>query len=361
MQGSRRWLTVAALAMAALAACSSGDDDVESAPATDSATTAASSTEAPTTTEAATTTSDAVTTTTELVTTTTAAPEPPTVAELLEREDVLNIAHAGGDREWPHSTPFAYAQADAVGADVMEADVLLTADGVLVVQHDDTVDKTTEATGPVLDRTLAELQALDNAYWFSPECWPCQDRPADEYLYRGVRTGEIPPPDGFAPEDFAVQTLERLSTDHADKVLDLEIKGAGQQGIAVAVALAAELERLDRVESTIVVSFDDEVLAAFRAAAPSVATSPGVGEMTPFVLSGAALDPSIKVIQIPPAFDGIQVLTPALVEQAHAAGIEVWVWPNSDEQESDAFYRELIAMGVDGIIAGRPSVLAAIG
>ena len=51
---------------------------------------------------------------------------------------------------------------------MLELDVQLSADGVLVVQHDETVDKTTEATGPVVGQTLAELRALDNAYWFSP-------------------------------------------------------------------------------------------------------------------------------------------------------------------------------------------------
>ena len=79
------------------------------------------------------------------------------------------LAHAGGDLAHPHSTMFAYAESVAEGAEVLELDVQLTADGVLVVQHDETVDKTTEATGPVIDLTLDEIQALDNAYWFSPD------------------------------------------------------------------------------------------------------------------------------------------------------------------------------------------------
>ena len=108
-----------------------------------------------------------------------------TIDGLLELGLPLNIAHAGGDQAAPHSTLFAMAQAVEAGASVLELDVQLTGDGVLIVQHDDTVDRTTEATGPVADLTLAEIKALDNAYWFSPECWPCQDRPLEEYIYRG--------------------------------------------------------------------------------------------------------------------------------------------------------------------------------
>ena len=59
------------------------------------------------------------------------------------------IAHAGGDQDYPHSTIYAYSQSAAAGADILELDVMMTADGALVVQHDDTVDRTTEATGPV--------------------------------------------------------------------------------------------------------------------------------------------------------------------------------------------------------------------
>ncbi|MEI8360387.1 MAG: glycerophosphodiester phosphodiesterase family protein, partial [Deltaproteobacteria bacterium] len=78
-----------------------------------------------------------------------APPEASTVADLLALDRPIVIAHAGGDFEAPHSTLFAYTEAALRGVDVLELDVMLTADRVLVVQHDDTVDRTTEASGPV--------------------------------------------------------------------------------------------------------------------------------------------------------------------------------------------------------------------
>ena len=144
------------------------------APTTDAATTTepttASTTEAPSTTEAtAPTTTEATaassTTTSEPPTPTTTAPAVPrpeasTVDGLLRLDRPLVIAHAGGDQDYPHSTIYAYTQSAAAGADILELDVQLTADGALIVQHDDTVDRTTEASGRVADLTLAEIPTL---------------------------------------------------------------------------------------------------------------------------------------------------------------------------------------------------------
>ena len=76
-------------------------------------------------------------------------PAASTVGELLALGRPLVIAHAGGDRSWPHSTMYAFSQAAYAGVDVLEMDLQMTADRVLVVHHDDTVDRTTNATGRV--------------------------------------------------------------------------------------------------------------------------------------------------------------------------------------------------------------------
>lgn len=284
----------------------------------------------------------------------------PTIAELVASPFTLNIAHAGGDLIGPHSTIFAMAQSIEEGSVVLELDVQLTGDGVLVVQHDDTVDKTTEATGPVADLTLDELQALDNAYWFSPDCWPCQDLAEDRYIHRGVRTGDVEPPEGYGPDDFAVPTFRQVVQRFPDVAFAVEIKGSGFAAFPAAQALAQEIEALDIADSTIVVSFDDGVVAAFEALAPGVATSPGTQTLTDWVLFGTPLPASTTVVQVPPAFNGIPVLTPAFWQLADEAGVEVWVWmDDQDAQDNLDFYQDLIAQGADGIIAGRPNELAA--
>lgn len=323
MAPPRAVLSLVLLVAFALAACSQADDRATTEDGTDAATGEA------------------------------AAP-PPTVDELLARDEPLVLAHAGGDQDHPHSTLYGYAESVAAGTDVLELDVQLTSDGVLVVQHDDTVDRTTETTGEVADLTLEQLQALDDAYWFSEQCWRCDDLPEDAYTFRGVRTGEQEPPDGYEPDDFAVPTLQEVAERFPEMPLDVEIKGDGEAGRANAAALAAELEELGRVDSTVVASFDEEVLAAFQEAAPEVATSPSLSEMTDWVLGGVPLE-GYQIMQIPPEYEGIEVVTPDLIERAAEAGIAVWVWPNDSEQENEGFYQQLFELGADGIIAGRPA------
>jgi len=269
---------------------------------------------------------------------------------------VLNIAHAGGDQDYPHSTMYAYAQSVADGANMLEMDVWLTADGEIIVQHDADTQKTTDQTLVVADTDLATLQALDNAYWFSPDCWPCQDLPAESYVFRGVRTGAVPPPAGFTPDDFRIITLAELSEAFPALPFDIEIKPTGEAGAVVARALADELARLDRLDSSIVVSFDSATVAAFHEAAPEVATSPGLDEMAAWLLAGTPLADYHDAVQIPPEYDGVVILKPETLQLAADSGVAVWVWPNdAGTQENQVFYESLVDMGVTGILAGRPA------
>ena len=269
----------------------------------------------------------------------------PTIASLLTHPIVL--AHAGGDDDYPHSTPFAFAESAKAGVDMLDLDVRLSSDGVLMVQHDDDVDRTTNATGPVATRTAAELHALDNAYWFNRECNTCQGRPAADYLWRGVRTGAVAPPAGYTPDDFAIPTFEDIATRFSSYPLNIEIKGTIDDGIGipVATALAAELKALGREDSVVVTSFDDAVLAAFHQLAPTVELSPGQQATTAWVLTGAPLPDGMRILQVPPEFQGFTVLTADLVAKADAAGYPIWVWPNGGAFESADGYRKLFALG----------------
>ena len=282
----------------------------------------------------------------------------PTIDELLSSGDVLNIAHAGGDRVHPHSTLYGFAESVSAGADVLEMDVQLSADGVVVVIHDLTVDGTTNATGDVAGFTLAELQALDAAWWFCPGC---PDEPAEsDYPWRGVATGAVAPPDGYAPEDFRIPTLAEVATTFPDLPLDIEIKGTPATGaLDTAAVLAKELVALDRVDSSVVVSFDSEVVQAFHALAPDVEVSPGLGELVDWYFGGGTLAPHYRIIQIPPEYQGVKVLDATAITRAAEANVDVWVWPSSVDQENTATYRSWIDLGVDGIIAGDPGAMSA--
>jgi len=289
-------------------------------------------------------------------------PAASTVRELLALGRPLVIGHAGGDRSWPHSTMYAFSQAAYAGVDVLEMDLQMTTDRVLVVHHDDTVDRTTNATGRVRDMTYEELQALDNAYWWSEE-WPSHDLAPDAYSYRGIRTGDVAPPEGYGPDDFRVETFRAVALAFPEHVLDVEIKTpAGDDGeddidfiLEMAAVLAAEIEELGRTDSVVVVSFRDEALVGFRELAPEVVTSPGQDSLPAWAFASVPLHPNDLILQVPPTFSGLDVLTPDLLGKAADEGLAVWVWPNEDWQEDPDYYAELIDLPVDGVIAGRPA------
>ena len=359
-------LVVLASSLLLLAACDGGSDVAVTMPDTTPSeitvpATTASVVTVPATTVPATTDPPAPTgapvTTAAPATTTTPSAGPPTIEELIATGEVLNIAHAGGDQAWPHSTFYAFDRAVEAGADVLEMDVQLTGDGVLIVQHDDTVDGTTDGTGRVDSFTFDEITQLDAAYWYSPGCWPCRDQADDAYVLRGVRTGAVPAPDGVDPDTLRIVSFAELVERYPDMPLDVEIKGTEAAAAATADALATAIVEYDLTEHVVVVSFDDPTVEYFRSIAPDVAVSPGVGEMSAWLLQGADLPPGTRIVQVPPMFGDVPVITPEFWDSAAAADVDVWVWPNDwRTQENAEFYAELIADGADGVIVGRPDL-----
>ena len=269
----------------------------------------------------------------------------------LERR-VLNYAHQGGAREAPSSTLHAFRRACAVGAHALEMDVHCTIDGVLVVCHDATVDRTTAASGRIAELTMAQLSELDNAYWWVPGEEAVQDRVDAEYELRGR-----------APHDrtLGVATLAEVLDEFRHVYLNLDIKGIPPHVEAYESKLADLLRTYDRVDDVIVASFHDEALHRFRVAAPEIATSFALMES---IHVGQALRNGTPVdkaggqvaLQVPHRLHGVEVVDPNLVEQAHCSGLAVHVWTIDDRVEM----AELLAMGVDAIITDVPSVLAAV-
>jgi glycerophosphoryl diester phosphodiesterase len=285
---------------------------------------------------------------------TTLAPRPVPIGELLGKRVVL--AHAGGDDDYPHSTPFAFGESVTAGVDVLDLDVRLSGDGVLIVHHDDDVDRTTDGTGPVAAMTYDQLHALDDAYWFNTVCNTCRNRPESDYTWRGVRTGAKPPPAGYTADDFAITSFRDLARRFPAMPLNIELKG---QDTAAATELAKELRELGRLDSTVVTSFEDDLITAFHALAPEVALSPGLKATTAWVLSGTPLPDGMRILQIPPVYNGITVLTPDLVAKAKAAGYVLWIWPNGGSYENADGYARLFAMDVDGVNASKPAAAVA--
>ena len=311
------------------------------------------------TTDAATPATDAPTAAIDQV----VAPEATTVTDLLALDRPVIIAHAGGDHDWPHSTMYAFTQAALNGTDVLEMDVMLSSDGVLMVQHDNTVDRLTNDTGLFSSFTAAELKVMDNAYWFSGGVWSDHSLAADAYIYRGVRTGDQPAPEGFTAEDFRMVTFEEVALAFPNHVLDVELKipesATGEVDMESAKAAARELARLiketGREKSIVVVSFSDEIMTEFRNAIPDVATSPGQDSLVNWYLAGGALDPRDVIMQAPPVYEGVEVLTKETFDRAHAENRAVWVWMNDSAQETTEFYSKMAALGADGLLIASPT------
>ena len=330
-----------------LAACSS-DDGTETAD-NGTAVTTVDITAAPPVTDAATTT-EAATTTTE--------PAPvyaATIDELLTIGRPIVLAHTAGEDEFPASTMYGFGESVKAGVDMLDMNVQLTKDGVLIVHHDDTVDRATNGTGAVLDLTYAEIEQLDNAFWFTKDCGACSDRPGADYLYRGIRTGEVPAPEGYTADDFKVPTLRELIERFPNLPLNIEIKGSGVPAKAAADVLFAELTELGRADATVVASFDDEIVSYFHSIAPEIEVSPGLGVLTAYVLEGILPPDGMRILQLPPEFNGLQVITPELIARTKTDGFPIWVWPNDRNLENYESYLAFLQQGIDGLNINFPA------
>ncbi|MCB0999628.1 MAG: hypothetical protein KDB40_10055 [Acidimicrobiales bacterium] len=356
------FVLVAVASALVLAACADEDSSPAAATGTTATgTTATETTAEPTTIPPATTSPDTTSPDTTSPDTTAAEPSTTTgqaaartVEEVLALGRPVVLGHAGGEDEFPHSTPFAFANSVAAGVDVLDMDVQLTGDGVLVVHHDGDVDRTTDGTGDVAAMSYDELSLLDNAHWFTPDC-VCRDQPDEAYLYRGVRTGERSAPAGFTADDFRIPRFRDIVEAWPELPLNIEIKGTGAPAIAAAEVLAAELRELDRLDAAIVTSFDDAVVDAFAALAPEVELTPGLAASTGWVLDRTPLPDGMRILQLPIEYEGLQVITPELIADSHAAGYLIWVWPNDRDWETAERYGELLDMGLDGLNINFPA------
>jgi glycerophosphoryl diester phosphodiesterase len=245
-----------------------------------------------------------------------------------------NIAHQGGDGLWPSNTMFAMEQAAEMGVDVLEMDIHQTADGTLVVMHDETVDRTTDGNGQIKEMTLAELKELDAGHNWT-------DDDGQTYPYRG--------------QDITVPTLEEIFARFPNYRMVIEIK---QSAPSITEPFCDLIREYGMEEKVIVGSFSQDVVNEFRQVCPEVATSAGQTEViTFFILSSLFLEniytPEALALQIPETRSGITVLTNRLIEAAHKRGMEVQVWTIDDQEDQ----KRILEMGVDGIMTDRPDHL----
>ena len=257
--------------------------------------------------------------------------EPEPEGNLLLSDKTLNNAHRGGARLRPEATLVAFEHALEVGADVLEFDLHGSADGVIVVIHDSTVDRTTDGSGAVKDMSFDELRALDAGYAFSNDG-------GQTFPYRGM--------------GIQIPTPEEVFDSFPDQYYLMEIKQVEPSIVPTLVATILDYGIEERV---VIASFNQVTIDEVRETAPELFTAFTAQEMIAFNQDGARPDyvPPSQFIQPPWDF-----VDQELVDIAHALGMKVHPWTVNSEDKMV----ELIGYGVDGIMTDDPVLLdAALG
>lgn len=244
------------------------------------------------------------------------------------------IAHRGGLGQWPEETLFAFEQALKIGVDVIEMDVHSTADGVLVLLHNDSVDETTDGQGLVNNFKLKELQKLDAGYRWTADA-------EKTFPFRG--------------HDIRVPTLEEIFLSFPHQRMNIEIK---QTAPDIVEPFAAMIRKHNMQDKVLVASFSQQALTRFRRICPEVATSTSRIELIKFVLiskllPGAAKAPTADAIQLRSRLSFLPIITKKIVRASHDRGLPIHAWTINDVEEM----QRMIALGVDGIITDFPGTL----
>jgi glycerophosphoryl diester phosphodiesterase/membrane-associated phospholipid phosphatase len=246
--------------------------------------------------------------------------------------EVSIIAHGGAQGHAPANTMVAFETALELGADTLEMDLQLTADGEVATIHDATVDRTTDGSGAVRDLSLADLQALD-----AGATWQDEDG-ATPFAGRGIRHAALR------------EVLERFP----DTPLVVELKTDGGPAIIQPVLdLLAEYGRDDG--TVIVASFSEEYLGPVRAQAPQVPTNMPESETYAFYLRQLVglhpwWSPPGEVFQVPERFDGRLVVTPRFTRAAERLGVDVQVWTVNEPEQM----HRLLDAGAHGLLTDYP-------
>jgi glycerophosphoryl diester phosphodiesterase len=250
------------------------------------------------------------------------------------RSRPLVIAHRGGAGLWPENTLHAFESASTLGVDMIETDIRGTADGVLVVLHDASVDRTTDGTGAVGEMTLAELKKLDAAYRWTPDG-------GRSFPLRG--------------RNITVPTLDEVFAQLPEMRFNIEPK---QVTPSLVPSLCRTIRERRMSGKVIVGSFRDTVLDEFRRACPEVATSASPSEVSRFVAMQTAglsrsFNPAMQALQVPEYGAGIHILTPGFITSAHERNLEVHAWTVNEVADM----RRLIDLKLDGIMTDYPDRL----
>jgi len=238
----------------------------------------------------------------------------------------LYAAHRGGALLWPENSLVAFRHALAMGADYLELDVHLSRDGEVIVIHDPTLDRTTTGTGPVRERTLAELQALR-----------LKDR-------NGAILTESPP--------TLDQVVALAAAGKRQMLLEIKVDERRRRYPGIEEKVFAILDRHRFTPFAIVMAFEADTWRRVRQLRPDAR----VGALySARMLPPSAVESELAALrQTGVTFVGLNEATvgPEVPKQARLAGLTLGVWTVN---ERDAIAR-LVNLGVGVVITDRPDL-----
>jgi glycerophosphoryl diester phosphodiesterase len=242
----------------------------------------------------------------------------------------LVYAHRGGLALSPENTIAAFDRGMAEGADGLELDVRLSRDGVVVVHHDETLERTTSVAGPVAALTADELARVDAGHHFA-------------------QNGAFP----FRGQGIGVPRLDEVLRRYPDAQLIIEMKGDSPE---LGAAVAEVVRKAGAVERAMLSSFAHRTVLAARQTSADVRTGASTPEARAALfrswLGLAPRDPAYHGFQLPERAGLLRVISPRFARTVTGAGLAVAVWVVNAEADM----RRLLDWGVTGLITDRPDL-----
>ncbi|MDC7250541.1 MAG: glycerophosphodiester phosphodiesterase [Sphaerochaetaceae bacterium] len=245
------------------------------------------------------------------------------------------VAHRGDSKHFPENTIEAFLSAVKMGVDVIETDVHLSKDNVVVIWHDETLDRNTNGSGRIEDHVVDELIEFDAGYTFSKD---------------GGKT--FP----FRNKGVKLCTLEEALTKCPNQRFNVDLKTKDLKIVDEFIKVVRAHNAEDRVCCA---SFHLENLLAIRKAAPDILTSVTTKEVLPLLLKQKLgilpkkLATRRIIFQVPVAQGIIKVITPRFVKMMHIRDAIIMVWTINDENEMIRLFK----MGVDSIMTDDPKTV----
>lgn len=235
----------------------------------------------------------------------------------------LTIAHRGDPRAAPENTLPAFTAAIASGADVLELDLQMTVDENAVIFHDEVLERTTNGSGPIAERTLAELQSLDAGSWYGS-------------AWAGTR---IPTFQQFLP-----------LLQGSDARALIELKGVWTP--AALRPIIAGIYRYGVQDRVVLASFEVPTLLELWREAPSLPRAIAVRRLPDDPVAFAAVVGATTVVTSLRSF----TVDPEAAQSLRAAGLTVIVYTLNRGD----LWQQAVDLGVDGVVTDSPRRLATV-